>query len=260
MKHITSQMRHLSQLILILNTVGVLSTIRCPTNETEWNTRSKNKTCKTSGVYHCLLVEVRKTRKEKCIERTTKLNEYCPIFTHDFHLHWKICNTTNCPKNPFKSDEVYKYPVCFGNIENEKETENEKARSKNKVFPFVISIPLGIVILVAVIVVIACKIYKGRQRTQDGTSGNEAGVSELENLIKNNASPEDEHIRVGIHLLNDGNILYVVGKLGNSVSTSGKKIADAFAESNNMISEYYNYLDITKDFFEPPTKKHSLFH
>lgn len=33
---------------------------------------------------------------------------YCPIITRHNYLHWAHCNTTGCPNDTFKSDEVYK--------------------------------------------------------------------------------------------------------------------------------------------------------
>ncbi|XP_061190025.1 uncharacterized protein LOC133197856 [Saccostrea echinata] len=78
-----------------------------------------------------------------------------------------------------------------------------------------------------------------------GFSYLKTGDSESAKMIEN-----PEYIRNGIHQLKSRNKLYIIGQLGNSVSTSGKKITEEYANSNNMSYEYYNYLDIAKKFSE----------
>ncbi|XP_061197108.1 uncharacterized protein LOC133205335 [Saccostrea echinata] len=50
----------------------------------------------------------------------------------------------------------------------------------------------------------------------------------------------------GTNVLRSENILYVIGKLGNSVSTVGKKIVSDFAKKHNMSDENRKYLDISE--------------
>lgn len=60
----------------------------------------------------------------------------------------------------------------------------------------------------------------------------------------------DEDVENGVNVLKRLDIVYVLGQLGNSVSTVGKKIADKYAKmhTSSKTAVYLNYLDIYADF------------
>lgn len=55
-------------------------------------------------------------------------------------------------------------------------------------------------------------------------------------------------VTTGAKILRKANVVYVVGKLGNSVSTNGKKLANNFATDNQMSEKFINYLDLLGGF------------
>lgn len=58
----------------------------------------------------------------------------------------------------------------------------------------------------------------------------------------------DEDVENGVNVLKRLNILYVLGQLGNSVSTVGKRIADGCAKTHTFKVRYLNYLDLSADY------------
>lgn len=58
----------------------------------------------------------------------------------------------------------------------------------------------------------------------------------------------DEDVENGVNVLKRLNILYVLGQLGNSVSTVGKRIADKYANTHTSEVRHLNYLDLSTDY------------
>lgn len=58
----------------------------------------------------------------------------------------------------------------------------------------------------------------------------------------------DEDVKNGCDVLETNDIVYVVGLLGNSVSTVGKEIACKHAEKKKMSVVYLNYLELSTNF------------
>lgn len=58
----------------------------------------------------------------------------------------------------------------------------------------------------------------------------------------------DEDVENGVNVLKRLNILYVLGQLGNSVSTVGKRIADKYANTHTSKVRHLNYLDLDNKF------------
>lgn len=200
----------------------------CPYNESEWNERAANIFCQGSDSYHCFLAEDGISVKESCIERTLILNGFCPIFTNEGYLHWSPCNGTACPNSSYRSDEAYKYQICFQKKTNPNQLTADSELSGDGIpdasnLGLIIGIVIGVVVI-ATVSVLAYKAYK---------------------KFKNKT---DEDVRNGLDVLDTNDIVYVVGLLGNSVSTVGKEIAYKHAEKNKMSVEYLNYLDLSTDF------------
>ncbi|XP_061190023.1 uncharacterized protein LOC133197854 [Saccostrea echinata] len=233
---------------------GVLSRVDCPSNETEWKTRSKTRTCQGSDVYHCLVMEDGKTREEKCIEKTLILNGHCPIFTYDYYLHWKACNKTGCPSVPYRSDEVYKFPVCF-DIEREEMgfTGSQKPRSKDNTLVLKIGISLGIIAALLVISIVIIVVIKRRRKNLPSLLGllkkEDSGVDDTE-LGKLLRKQKPEYISISVRQLKRKNTIFIIGQLGNSVSTAGKAITTKYAKRHGMDHKCYNYLEVSDKFFK----------
>lgn len=58
----------------------------------------------------------------------------------------------------------------------------------------------------------------------------------------------DEGVENGVNVLERLNILYVLGQLGNSVSTLGKKITVKYAKTHASKVRFLNYLDLSADY------------
>lgn len=197
---------------------------RCPFNESEWNERAAEMLCQGSDSYHCFLAEDGVSVKESCIERTLILNGYCPLFTDEGYLHWMPCNGTSCPNSSYRSNEVYKYRVCFGNTDNPIIKDSELSDDDSNALSYVI---VGVVFLAAVVLAVSLLGYlKYRLRKQE----------------------QDDDVETGVKVLERLNILYVIGQLGNSVSTVGKKITDKYAKTHKSKVRYLNYLDLDNKF------------
>lgn len=200
----------------------------CPYNESEWNERAANIFCQGSDSYHCFLAEDGISVKESCIERTLILNGFCPIFTNEGYLHWSPCNGTACPNSSYRSDEAYKYQICFKKKTNPNQlTADSELSGDGTPDASNLGLIIGIVIGVVVIATVSVLAYKAYKKFKNKT---------------------DEDVRNGLDVLDTNDIVYVVGLLGNSVSTVGKEIAYKHAEKNKMSVEYLNYLDLSTDF------------
>lgn len=200
---------------------------RCPFNESEWKEAADKMFCQGSDSYHCFLAEDGVSVKESCIEKTLILNGQCPIFTDEGYLHWAPCNGTACPNSSYRSDEVYKYRVCFGNTDSPmiKDSELSDDIDDSNASTYAIVGVVSLAVVVAVILVIYFK------------SG-----------LCNKHQEQDEDVENGVNVLKRLNILYVLGQLGNSVSTVGKRIADKYANTHTSEVRHLNYLDLSTDY------------
>ncbi|XP_065934603.1 uncharacterized protein [Magallana gigas] len=200
---------------------------RCPFNESEWKEAADKMFCQGSDSYHCFLAEDGVSVKESCIEKTLILNGHCPFFTDEGYLHWAPCNGTACPNSSYRSDEVYKYRVCFGNTDSPmiKDSELSDDIDDSNASTYVIGVVVFLVVVVAVFLVIYFK------------SG-----------LCNKHKQQDEDVENGVNVLKRLNILYVLGQLGNSVSTVGKRIADKYANTHTSKVRHLNYLDLDNKF------------
>lgn len=203
---------------------------RCPFNESEWNERADIMFCQGSDSYHCFLAEDGVSVKESCIERTLILNGFCPVFTDEGYLHWTPCNGTACPNSSYRSDEVHKYRVCFGNTDNPIIKDSELSDDDSNASTYAI---VGVVVSLAVVVGLAVIL-----------------VMYFKSGLCKNHQEQDEDVENGVNVLKTFDILYILGQLGNSVSTVGKKIADKYAKTHTSPEPaiYLNYLDISADY------------
>lgn len=204
---------------------------RCPFNESEWKERASEMFCQGSDSYHCFLAEDGVSVKESCIEKTLILDGFCPIFTDDGYLHWSSCNgTASCPNSSYRSDEAYKYQICFQKKMNANQVTADSDQSGEGTSDASnLGLIIGIVIGVIVIAFVSFFAYKAYKKFKDKT-----GI--------------DEDVKNGCDVLETNDIVYVVGLLGNSVSTVGKEIARKHAQKNKMSVVYLNYLELSTNF------------
>lgn len=87
----------------------------CPQNKIEWDTRQQNKNCKYPFDYHCASIESTQEFGEICALPALTLPGDCPVLNAiSYNLDFKSCTTNEgCPQKVFRSDEVYRHPVCF---------------------------------------------------------------------------------------------------------------------------------------------------
>lgn len=204
---------------------------RCPLNESEWKERASEMFCQGSDSYHCFLAEDGVSVKESCIEKTLILEGFCPIFTDDGYLHWSSCNgTASCPNSSYRSDEAYKYQICFQKKMNANQVTADSDQSGEGTSDASnMGLIIGILIGVIVIAFVSFFAYKAYKKFKDKT-----GI--------------DEDVKNGCDVLETNDIVYVVGLLGNSVSTVGKDIAYKHAQKNKMSVVYLNYLELSTNF------------
>lgn len=189
--------------------------IRCPYNESEWNERAAQMFCQGSDSYHCFLTEDGVSVKESCIERTLILNGFCPIFTDEGYLHWNPCTETACPNSSYRSDEVHQYRICFGNTDKliaESTDKGEEDSDSPMAIPITLGIGIPLLILVCVVVSYMCLCRKDQDKDVDN----------------------------GVDVLGKKDILFIVGQLGNSVSTVGKEIASNYHDKSSSTLKCYN--------------------
>ncbi|XP_062604459.1 uncharacterized protein LOC134266252 [Saccostrea cucullata] len=87
----------------------------CPHNKTEWETRRQNKSCKDPLDYHCAAIESTQKFGEICALPALTFAGDCPVLNAISHnLNYKNCTSDEeCPKESYRSDEIYRYPLCF---------------------------------------------------------------------------------------------------------------------------------------------------
>nr|XP_022336398.1 uncharacterized protein LOC111132830 [Crassostrea virginica] len=211
---------------------------KCPYNQSQWEDRATVVLCQGNDVYHCLRGEDKNSVTELCVERSLVLQGNCPFFTKEGYVHWDPCNDTGCPNSSFVSDQVYQYPYCLGNIqESFKESDEDQSGPEIAAFVHVVPIVLAFVaFLAAVLIAVVCRRICVRHKTD------KSALELCSQLIT------DDDVKNGNSVLRKKNVVYIVGLLGNSVSTVGKQVASLFAEENQMSEKCLNYLDLHVDF------------
>nr|XP_022336402.1 uncharacterized protein LOC111132832 [Crassostrea virginica] len=204
---------------------------KCPYNQSEWEDRATVVLCQGNDVYHCLPGKDKTSVRELCVERSLVLQGNCPFFTKEGYLHWDPCNETGCPNSSFVSDQVYQYPYCFGNIQ-ENLSDSDDGKTAGWVVPVVVTVVIAVVAIATVLVVYR---FCAKKAPDDDTK-------------QRLRVPADESVQNGYSALRKKDAVFIVGLLGNSVSTVGKQIASVFAEKEQMSVKYINYLDLCNGF------------
>ncbi|XP_078336199.1 uncharacterized protein LOC111138215 isoform X2 [Crassostrea virginica] len=211
-------------------TIG--NTDSCPVTKEAWEKRAaeRDSECGGESVYHCL--SDNEGRKwERCVLRSLIKEGNCPIFTNSGYIDWKTCNLSDptCPNSSYKSDQVYKYSVCFG---------NNALREKTDVFDDdenspVVLITVVILSLLLILAVVFASVIIYRRWTRKIGLPDE--VVTQEHVLNGLSSLEKrENVRS----------ITVPGKFGNSVSSKSRLILQKYAERREWKSHQCRFTDI----------------
>nr|XP_022345787.1 uncharacterized protein LOC111138215 isoform X2 [Crassostrea virginica] len=221
------------------------NTDACPVTKEAWEKRAAERETECGGesVYHCL--SDNEGRKwERCVLQSLIKEGNCPIFTSSGYIDWKTCNLSDptCPNISYKSDQVYKYSVCFGN-----NTPSEKT----DVFDEDENPPLVLITAVIVFILLAAilaSVIIYRRWTRKSQRSEEDG-EELARFIPVGLSDEvvrQDHVLNGITALEreDVRSITVLGKFGISVSSTSRLILQNYAKRMQWISHQCRFTDI----------------
>ncbi|XP_065934335.1 uncharacterized protein [Magallana gigas] len=219
----------------------------CPITEKMWKTRAKNVNCAGLNSYHCL--SDNEDRKwERCIEKALIKEGNCPIFTRRGFIDWKPCNISlsTCPNTSYVSDDVYKYPGCFGNNSmHEESILDHKAEDTSK--GLTIGIVLSVMFLLAAVLIIVIIKFRRKCFNQDA----QEEPSELQRLIPDGVPEEiveKKHVTDGFNKLlqEKARSIVVLGKIGNSVFSTSRLISETFTKNEKWQARECRYTDIPK--------------
>lgn len=209
----------------------------CPETKDLWERQAAIHSASCGGVseYHCLRDKDGKKR-ELCLEKTRILQGNCPIVTEKGFLHWDPCNESlpGCPDNHYLSNEVYKFPFCFGNntpsLSKHGYTDTEDDSDVGKIV-------LGVICTVAVLVglvVLAYFLNKRRNRGPNYESNEEESFLmgsgkkySREEVVK------AYHVHQGLEVLKkQETVLLITGFLGTAVTSTAESIMKKFTDPN----------------------------
>ncbi|XP_062585684.1 uncharacterized protein LOC134247326 [Saccostrea cucullata] len=169
----------------------------CPQNKTEWETRRENKSCKDPLDYHCAAIESTQALGEICARPALTYPGDCPVLNAVSHnLNYRNCTSEEeCPKDSYRSDEIYRYPFCFSIFKphNLPDTQDNKGGlGRSAIIIIVVS-----VVLLTVTAVCAVVIYFIRKR--NCTRRENAQEFNFEALLKRIEEREADAMFTPIH-------------------------------------------------------------
>lgn len=216
----------------------------CPITKEAWEARAtaKRGDCGGQSVYHCL-PDRQGGKWERCVEISRIKEGFCPIFSKEGFIEWKPCNVSvpACPNVSYVSNEVYKYSHCFGNSSLHEQTDTDHSKAEGAPVGAIIGIVGGLLILAALF------IYFRRAQKDPNTQNEEDGLQV--GLLSGEGSDEivkEQNLNNGTALLvrEDVRSIIVVGKFGNSVSSTSRCISNRFHEVMNWNSLECRHTDI----------------
>ncbi|XP_061196694.1 uncharacterized protein LOC133204970 [Saccostrea echinata] len=268
---ISNTVNECSSVFSLRNMSGEGNTDACPVTKETWEARAamKKADCGGQSVYHCLSDSVG-GKWERCVEKSKIIGGQCPIFTNDGFIDWQSCNTTipTCPNSSYVSNEVYKFPICFGkNIPKEKipaNSINGKKHLRSKKVVHKKAIKKGNMLPSVCDFLRHPRIARAEDPNDEGagdlSAGEIAAIVVVIGIIaivvavilfififRRNRRQKDPIVDNGLKALSrkDGKSLFVHGKFGNSVSSTSRLILDKFVEENEeWKSVEFRYTDI----------------
>ncbi|XP_061196557.1 uncharacterized protein LOC133204829 [Saccostrea echinata] len=217
----------------ITSNAGVVDT--CPDTEAAWKKRASRQSTSCGGrsVYHCLQDEDGKKR-EVCVEKSLLNPGYCPLVTHKNFVDWNRCNLTTpgCPNTTYISDEVYKFPFCFGDNTPSPIKQNENGQD---IGPGAVA---GIVFAVLVLLLLSIFLLFIMYRRSRGLNYVPKDVEGHPLMPTGNETSRREvvkahHVMEGMAVLKKHDSLLITGKLGTAVTSTADSIMNEFARKND---------------------------
>ncbi|XP_062614089.1 uncharacterized protein LOC134275811 [Saccostrea cucullata] len=212
----------------ITSNPGVVDT--CPDTEAAWNERalSQSTSCGGQSVYHCLLDEDGEKR-EVCVEKSLLKAGYCPLVTQSNFLDWNPCNLTNpgCPNTSFISNEVYKFPYCFGDNTPSpiKQNENGQDISPGTVAGIVVVIVFLLLVIIGFFLVYQRRM--GRNYVAKDPEGHPLMPTGSQREVV-----KAHHVMDGMAVLKKQDSLLITGKLGTAVTSTADSIMEEYVKKN----------------------------
>ncbi|XP_065934343.1 uncharacterized protein [Magallana gigas] len=209
----------------------------CPETKDLWESRAASESASCGGVseYHCLRDKDGKKR-ELCLEKTRILQGNCPIVTEKGFLNWEPCNESlpGCPDNHYLSNEVYKFPFCFGNNTSSSIKSANKDTEEDSDIDIIV--PVVIVILVAVVVVLGLIYYLRIQRNRGPNyepKDEEVCLMENDKRYSRAEIVKKDHVQQGLAALQKHDALLITGMLGTAVTSTAESIMKEFSNSES---------------------------
>lgn len=221
----------------------------CPVNKEMWEAHAIEVDCGGLNSYHCL--SDNEGRKwERCVEKALIKEGNCPIFTSKGFIDWKPCNISMsiCPNTSYVSDEVYRYPACFGNNAIHERSAEDYQISEGISDGTIIGVVLCILLILILAVLIVVYVYRRRKHSNLET---QKELAEQQILIADRDGVTEEIVKTtdvfsGLKELSrkDVKSIVVVGKFGSSVTSTSRRISERFKLGKEWESMECRYTDI----------------
>nr|XP_022300183.1 uncharacterized protein LOC111108520 [Crassostrea virginica] len=238
---------------------------RCPETLRDWSDRARVK-CTRTDQYHCVEDEFSKN-VEVCLNPIWTDTGHCTVYnTQSQKIDSKLCHGRDCPFEPYKSNEVYKYQGCrpLTSTLTTTQSTQDTASPRTSIDTAVIAGPvisISVVFLLTVLGVIfwkrnkASKVCwfcnKNNSEERDQNSSAEEGLlmyarcedqprfSNEDIIALENTLPEEVHVDANVISqcllsLREHKTLALYGKWGNGQRTLAKQIALKFAKEENL--------------------------
>lgn len=218
----------------------------CPINKETWESRAIEHDCGGLNSYHCLS-DTENRKWEGCVEKALIKEGNCPIFSSKRFIDWKPCNISmsTCPNSSFISNEVYKFPGCFGNNTINERSVEDQTKNDGISDGLIIGVVLCILLILAVVLIV---VYM-YQRRKHSNLHNQEELAEQENLIPDGVNEEivkNTDVISGFNELKNKEVrsIVVVGKFGSSVFSTSRRISERFKLEEKWESMECRYTDI----------------
>nr|XP_022338667.1 uncharacterized protein LOC111134133 isoform X1 [Crassostrea virginica] len=242
----------------------------CPVTKEAWEARAEERKAECGGlsVYHCL-PDSKGRKWEKCVEKTLVDKGNCPFFTSGGYFDWKSCNSSapSCPNSSYVTNEVYKYPFCFGNnTPNRPSSEQIHGLDRLALSLVIIGVVVVILLLLGA-VILRYRVFKRRRDNQWSFDDDEEFLDLRDWLLSNDYDDKKEEpdlmmFQLGkniveiarVEKVNEGKrrllnedvrCMVVIGDFGNSVSSTSRFIlTECTKEWKDWKCEQYKYTDV----------------
>lgn len=211
----------------------------CPETKDLWERQAAIHSASCGGVseYHCLR-DIDGKKRELCLEKTRILQGNCPIVTDKGFLNWEPCNESlpGCPDNHYLSNEVYKFPFCFGNnTPSPNKYGNTETEDDSDVAIIVPVVILTLAVVVGLVVGLVCFLNKRRNRgpNYEPKEEEESFLMDSGKKYSREEVVKAYHVHQGLDVLKkQETVLLITGKLGTAVTSTAESIMKKFTDPN----------------------------